>query len=284
MSVRNVLRQIAPARRLWYEWRIRRCPPIVVYQMGKVGSYAVYRSLFQWWPGAVLHAHRLSDRYDDVAIRSIDRSCFGGDCPVYLVSLVREPIARNVSAFFETYDWYFGTAITEAEKSLQELQKTFIAEYQHGIPLMWFDERLFPVTGIDVYEEPFLERGHQQYSRQNVNLLVMRTDLDNSRKAEVLHEFLPDRATGVPTIERKNAGEDKAHRDLYRRFKAQFAPPSWYVGTWSTCTARSMPAISSRTRSVRNFGGSGRKRGIRYQNHKQCECESGRVGDVKEAG
>jgi hypothetical protein len=49
-SMRSLLRPLSPVRCLWYEGRIWRCPPVLVFQMGKVGSYAVHRSLFDWWP------------------------------------------------------------------------------------------------------------------------------------------------------------------------------------------------------------------------------------------
>lgn len=227
--MREFLREFGPARRLWYEWRIRRCPPVFVFQMGKVGSYALHRALFKWWPGVVVHRHHLWDRFDDAAIRAIERSCFGGKRPVYLISLAREPIARNVSDFFETYEWYFGTSITERNETVPELQETFLSEHRHSVPLVWFDERLRPVTGIDVYASTFPPRGYQEYHRENIHLLVMRTDLENKTKSEVVKKFLPDRAEGVPSVERKNSANDKPYQELYGEFKAQFIPPKWYL-------------------------------------------------------
>lgn len=227
--MRNFLQKIGVAKRLWYEYRIRRCPPVFVYSMGKVGSKALRSGLFQWWPGLVLHEHHLWDRFDDPLIRAVERSCFGGRCPIYLISPVREPVARNVSAFFETYEWYFGTPITESGETIPELQETFLSEYRHNIPLVWFDERLRPLTDIDVYEDSFPVRGYQQYSHENVHLLVMRTNLENEKKSEVVADFLPDQGRSTPRIERKNAAEDKPYQKIYKQFKNNFEPPEWYI-------------------------------------------------------
>ena len=74
--------------------------------------------------------------------------------------------------------------------SLEELKRLFITNYPHDIPLTWFDEQMNDRFGIDVYAQPFPKYGIATYSNQNVQLLVMRSELSNQTKAEAVVKFL----------------------------------------------------------------------------------------------
>ena len=68
----EILRQILPGpvkealmkgytfvlERYFFNSRLRCYPPILVFQMGKVGSTSIYESLLRVYPGVVLHAHK----------------------------------------------------------------------------------------------------------------------------------------------------------------------------------------------------------------------------------
>ena len=93
--------------------------PVLVWQMGKVGSSTIVNSLHQArFDGAVFHVHVLSGALIgrgelfkkavrqgtvaylyNVALREL---LCGGNRRWKIISLVREPVGRNISAFFQT--------------------------------------------------------------------------------------------------------------------------------------------------------------------------------------
>ena len=137
--------------------------PIIVHQMAKVGSASIERAIRARLPDrAVFHTHRLNPDWwltrsggSRLSAR-ISRDGFQG---FQLVTPIREPIGRNISALFENFDEFFDG---DAENmSASEAIATFVERYSHGEPLTWFDQETKAVFGIDVYETPFdHERGY----------------------------------------------------------------------------------------------------------------------------
>lgn len=79
--------------------------PILIYQMGKVASRTIYKSLL-YTPGMqVFHVHRIGK---DVHPNLYERVARFGH-PAKIITLVREPISRNISDFFQHLDQYCGT-------------------------------------------------------------------------------------------------------------------------------------------------------------------------------
>ena len=93
--------------------------PVLIYQMGKVGSSSIYMSLKEIMP--TFHVHYLrKDLMDKINKNQINRGFappehlvtskmvlkkyIKKDKPLNIISLVRDPIARNMSAFFENLD------------------------------------------------------------------------------------------------------------------------------------------------------------------------------------
>jgi hypothetical protein len=101
---------------------------------------------------------------------------------VDIISLVRDPIARNVSTFFYALDEF----VPDWEQRGQS--QSLDAEQLHGIfvaktsfvlsALNWFEEQLQPVFGIDVYATPFPTSRGYEISSDLANLLVHVEDVD----------------------------------------------------------------------------------------------------------
>ena len=72
--------------------------PVFIYQMGKVASKSVYRSLCHQYPGIVLHAHYFNPNHTDWRIRRLYHWAIVKMMPLNVISLTREPIGRNLSA------------------------------------------------------------------------------------------------------------------------------------------------------------------------------------------
>ncbi|MCA9185227.1 MAG: hypothetical protein KDA99_06390, partial [Planctomycetales bacterium] len=210
--------------------------PILVYQMGKVGSSSIRNSLFRC-PDVrtrlVLMSHeflpirnrRLSDieiepEYRDYCRQEIehDRRVFDAfdlrkklgwrlrerfyaeriyqayvkkKNKLRVITLVREPIANNISMFFEVFDHYADTRAEESSLSVEAMIELFLMQYVHGRPLTWLDAELKRMLDVDVYQYPFdLERGCAMIESGNVDLLVLKCELPDDVKAKTIAEFL----------------------------------------------------------------------------------------------
>jgi len=187
---------------------------VPVFYMGKAGS------------STVIHACR--------QIGLDTPRCYGGLPPAdysQVISLVRDPIARNVSAFFApSVNLLHGRLQAHAEydpRLLREFLEVF-PEEQHEWPLVWFDEIFKPATGVDIYATRFpKQKGYGIYEGAQYRALVIRTEDLSNKLAGALAEFLdlPDGA--AITVEHEARGE--YYTDLYMDFLAKVAIPESYI-------------------------------------------------------
>jgi hypothetical protein len=246
-------------------WSRRNTAPVLVYTAGKVGSTAVADSLWQHGVSSV-HLHRLQPaairRSEQARRRTLDDLAHvsSEQFPVHLwdgdfyssrvrrgpptgdrwkvVTLVRDPIARNVSAFFQNlelvfhYDYREQLRTRSTTQVVDELLDRFDDAYVSGRSafdldadlLTWFDEELHPVLGIDVYRSPFpAEKGFARYRSPTADVLLLRLeDLDRCAP-EAFADFLS--LVGF-SISPSNTGEDKSYSQLYREFIARLRLPA----------------------------------------------------------
>ena len=206
-----------------FQRKLQKATPVHVYQMGKVGSTSIYRSLSQQYPGAVLHTHSFSPNHENPNTGILRDWALVKKRPLKVISLTREPIGRNVSAFFENFERDTGTPYSASRYTIEELKAIFLANYRHDIPLTWFDRHILENFGIDVYASPFPENGIATYSRENIELLVMRLDIPDNEKVAAIKKFL-----GLEEfhLHNKNIGGEKDYSATYREFssKVKFAP------------------------------------------------------------
>jgi hypothetical protein len=251
-------------------------PVICIHQVGKVGSTSVLKTLSRFLPGEKIHqTHSLSERVMlDSILRWLDRSRRSpGFRPSpnllssieisgylqhglaqrdwYLLSLVRDPIGRNVSAFFQNLHliWVHHLPgdlreicsrllrkeagsmpsedeIREVAKSLVEL---FHKQYFPRFLDRWFDDEMRGVFGLDVFSERFQrDRGYQLYRSDRVRLLLLRIE----DIADALEPGLRAWLSGSPwehpsgsgcdlELKRANVAENKRYALLYRLFMEQ---------------------------------------------------------------
>lgn len=55
--------------------------------------------------------------------------------PMRFFTLVRDPIARNLSIFFQAYEYHAGSSYTTSDLSLDELMNRFFDGLLHNMPL-----------------------------------------------------------------------------------------------------------------------------------------------------
>ena len=248
--------------------------PIVVYQMGKVGSTTLLASLDASAPVtsrySIYHAHRLTPegleqieqlraearsrlrnslsrrrlRSEDIwSARWLSKRVRDSRSRHRwrVVTLVREPIARNISSFFQNletrlyYDYDSRLRYDSLDAVAAEVTRLFLENYLEDRaieridlnPLTWFDSELQKVFGLDVYATEFDKaRGYQIYDGERARLLLMRLeDLDRIH-GEALKEFLDVESF---TLVKANTGRAKAYSELYKTFLDNLVLPAEYV-------------------------------------------------------
>lgn len=234
----------------WLDFRHR--VPIVVYQMGKVGSTTVVTSLRALpLERPVWHIHTLNPselkkmRVDHL---SHERAVAGIEYwegkelhhllesskqseKLSVISLTREPVARNVFAFFQRLDhWYPDfdqQMVARGEEAVfADLREIFIKDYHHECPLYWFDNEVRSMLGIDVYDSPFFpEQGYAHYENDKTKLLVIRLDNLSEQGPALISKFLALDARDFPLIE-KNVRERLSYGNAYRHFVKHLSLPS----------------------------------------------------------
>lgn len=228
---------------------VRRRPPaaVVVAQMGKVGSQAVVASLEAAGVSAA-HIHFLT-RPELRRAERIYRANWDADrLPWHIwegrrvagrlargerldiVTVVREPVARNVSSFFQVADLQFGVELGAwtSGTDLDGLRAAFLETFdEHDLPLRWLDSQLRAATGVDVYATDFdTDRGWTIVQGPRARVLVLRTDRLAETFTPAIEEFLG--RPGLALLQR-NVSSDKDTGHLYEEFRRRMALPRAYL-------------------------------------------------------
>lgn len=228
---KSLLRRLRKGRRV----------PVLVYQMGKVGSTSTYRSLSEAGVDCI-QVHRIHPSSIRLVRRTylekgiapkdeeIGMAIWEGlqksDDPVKIITMVREPVSRNISAYFQNLNHFFQDRKVD-EIAVGKAMESFLCEYPHRVPLEWFEDEFRKVTGIDVYAYPFdPEIGYTQISSGRFEVLIMRVDLSDEQKCSLLDKFL-----GIKGLVMNNANisSAKTYATLYSEFKKQIQLPEEYV-------------------------------------------------------
>ena len=222
---------------------------ILIFQMGKVGSRSVLHSIhislkrqngkWKWnYRNTVLSERHILDNYF-IDLIILWRVRLG--LPIKIICPIREPIARNVSAFFNFYCKIHLRSFTITD--LKELEELFLKDSreksadpslalsylvsEHEFSLNWFDEHFTPLTRIDVYKQPFpIDRKWQIYRRGFSQVLLYRVDLKRSEQTKLVSHFL---GIQLDEFESENATKDKEYAELYSRFRESVKLPEQYI-------------------------------------------------------
>ena len=113
--------------------------PIIVWTMGKVGSRSVTRTLenagFE-----TLHIHY----FEYSKLQEVRKHG-----QLKIVNLVRDPLARNLSAMFQNIDKNYPAWPTQTG---QQLMDRFAGKYNQAIPDEWFEDELHRFTKLDTFK------------------------------------------------------------------------------------------------------------------------------------
>ena len=241
--------------------------PIIVYQMGKVGSASIQHSLMATFKTMgvkvpVHHIHNLNNlEAMETAILQSDIRHNPEDTLMgirlglelkkqmnenpnkqwNLISLVRDPVARNISDFFHGLQ----EIIPDCERlyeagllSIEEVQDAFLTKFDHHItPKVWFDTQMKTVFKIDVYARPFpSQKGFEIYrDGNNARLLLIRLEDMNRVANQAMTEFLQIKDF---KLIQSNVGAEKPYASLYRNFKKLPLPDLYLEEIYGTKFAK----------------------------------------------
>lgn len=228
--------------------------PIIIHQMGKVGSTSIYEELKKQVPDSPLyHTHFLSQAgiHDaKLRLRELEpRSNANAWCllesevlrdlvdshPAYrsvdIISLVRDPMARNISSYFYNIKKYmpdFFIKYQSGEINYTDIMKNFMELFsEHEMPGSWFDQEMKTVFDIDIYRSQFdYEKGYSILENKGHRLLLLRLDLLKSNSAPAFGEFL-----GISnfSLNKSNTSEEQPYIDVYKKFLNEAKFPNEYL-------------------------------------------------------
>jgi len=230
---------------------------VVVYQMGRVGSTSILRSLEASKLNLpIFHVHRLTKDYINKREEIYKKhfTSFQGrhrhllqsqylrqqinqgliNKKWNIVTLVRDPIAKNVSSFFKSglelmfdYKLKQENYYSDKRNDVKELINIFLEEYNHEIPLTWFGHELKSVFEIDIFSTDFpKEKGYQIYAQGNINILIIKLEKINEIACDAFKEFL-----GINnfTLVAANSADEKQYKATYKEFIETINLPNSYI-------------------------------------------------------
>lgn len=226
---------ISPVRFL-FDLYVRRGPPVLVYQTGKVGSMSIAAAARSAGCRRVFRTHRLvPDNYRNDPWRQLSvstllhRRFLSRDAPhLRIISPVRDPVSRNISGFFQNLKRY---ADDPEHASVGELQRCFLERYPHDVGVRWFDTEMRQAFGIDVYAHPFDPAvGHTAVREGSVDVLLFKIELPDETIAVLLAEFLEVEAVALERVN-EAAARGPRHKSAYDQFRRSLALPAELVDT-----------------------------------------------------
>lgn len=193
---------------------------VIVYQMGKVASGSVYRSLLARGGVDVEHVHEVDPGYVS-NVRGVGpesgewkrcarlRGLMAGSDPLRIITLVREPIARNVSLLWESH----GADIEKHPDQARELWDQLL----HDEVLTWFDSEIKQSLGLDVYLSPFdKELGWVVIRWDERSALILKCEASDAEKQAAISAFL--NVDGF-ILSRHNENRSPVYAKFLKRFK-----------------------------------------------------------------
>ena len=215
-------------------------------QPGKVGSLTVearlQRAGFQTIQG---HDFLYLSMYGDSALKDFLAKMLPYQISkgIKIVTGVREPLARDYSAFWEPFTRDLPYIMPILNKDFQRMYENYIEllskgyEYtrlylKESMPFVWrdefqwFHEEIKKHVGIDIYQHPFdKEKGYQIIRQGNIQIFIYKTEkLDNVMP--MLSKFL---GKNICSDGDSNRAENKSYHLAYKEFRENIKLPHSYV-------------------------------------------------------
>ncbi|MCP5096081.1 MAG: sulfotransferase family 2 domain-containing protein [Chloroflexi bacterium] len=222
---------------------------VIVYQMGKVGSTTIHASLENAkLPCPIYKVHFLSDEgmahgeefhqktlkipwetTPHIQTSQLLRQKIQSDDTIKwkIITLVREPISREVSEFFQYVQSLYPELLDEdgnleKERTFRILQTKFMFyNPQKNYTCRWFDMEMKGMFGLDVFAHPFnTEEGYTIINHGNVELLILRLESLDQSFIRAVTQFL-DLPTPIEMI-KSNVRTEQKRGGVYQQVLQEF--------------------------------------------------------------
>lgn len=203
---------------------LHKIPPVFIYQTGKVGSSTLRRSIRPQYDGKVIADHNLEKGFHwhtDVLCEEYMKH----KIPMKVITPIREPISRNVSAFFQNFERFTGAKFEDNQFSMDELMVFFLKNVGHSFPMTFFDNHIQKHFDIDVYATPFPKEDYAFYEKGDIKLLVFKHDLDTALKNRIIGEFIGN--TSFKIEENRNVSAQKPYASMYTEMQKRSLPKGY---------------------------------------------------------
>ena len=223
---------------------------IIVYQMGKVGSSSIYKMLKnKKLVAPVFQVHFLSNKgientekyfqglykpkkgaleINKMLCKELAKSFNKKNWKI--ISLVRDPIARAISDFFQNVESYYPELIkkngaldlTLTNRHLQKLFDEFDEKMDYASN--WFDKELNTVFNIDIYSYPFNKtEGFGIIKNGSVEVLLFTLEKLNDCYQNAIFDLIGVSGMRLVNV---NIGAKKKFADSYKYIKQNLRLPN----------------------------------------------------------
>jgi len=220
--------------------------PVIIMTPGKVASSSIYSTLKESIKNPVYHIHLFSESTIEESIQdnlNSDRQYvplhliiskilrqkmekYKGD--IYLISLVREPVSRAISSFFQNSAYYKSEIEDNELKIRVDKAKEMLFKSLDGrictLLEEWFDNEIKANFGIDVFNSNFDSNKKFIISRnKNFHHLLLRMEDVDQVFSNVIQEFLDLKEPIV--LQKSNIAENKHYAEAYNEIKSEIKLP-----------------------------------------------------------
>lgn len=206
---------------------------VLVYQMGKVGSSSISKSLEK----IGIQASHIHSLYNNRGYELFNKFLLAKKYyPIHkkvlfyifylyhrlilrrrrnlkIITLVRDPVGVNISSFFHNLSY---SAYEFEQKKVKNLEEAFFDKFNHDYALDWFDIEFLPVTGLDIYKHEFnKDAGFSIIRENNIECLAIKLEKLNDLE-KVIAEFV---GNDKFKLLNHNISADKWFNPVYQDFK-----------------------------------------------------------------
>lgn len=214
------------------EWREKK-QLFLIYSMGKVGTTTVYSLIKNQYPEyPIIQVHFMSEHLIKSVIPTWDPELH---CNILIaqkayelidthpnhrlkiISMIREPMAREISNIFENSKALFH--VDSIDLSFSQL-KEYLDKCDHQYALNWFDSEFKSYVGFNIYNHSFNKRrGYSIYRARKADILIIRTENINASLVEAVCKFC---GLKLELSDSANTIEQKQGKELYYKLKEEY--------------------------------------------------------------
>jgi hypothetical protein len=158
-----------------------------------------------------------------------------------IITMVRDPIARNLSDFFEHIEVIpthkknqqifkskeHGYEVVIRDNDPSKLIELFFEKFDHNSPTTYFDREFKGVLNIDLYANKFPKsKGYKIYNEDTADILLIKLEHIDGCIESSLKEFIDVEITKLVVA---NIGEQKPYGAIYRQFKSKIRFPQTFL-------------------------------------------------------